>query len=166
MQIIPLQDKHLPEAEHLLREHGDIFSEKDIKNFKQDLISYLSLPRHVAEYGLTFIIEVDNIVCGIILYQKDQYSHNSYNIKWLIIKKDQQNKGYGTHLVNEVTKRIKKVGGKHIYLETSNERHNEHAKKFYEDLGFKRVGVLPDYYDSPMKSSSKLEDGILYHKEI
>lgn len=166
IHIIPFQDHFLPEVESLIKEYPDIFSENDKVQFKQDLIAYLALSRHAANQGLTFVVTTDKLLCGVIMYRKDPYAHNTYNIPWLVIKKSQQNKGYGTHLVHEVFKKIREVGGKHVYLETSNERHNEHAKKFYNDLGFKKVGVLPDYFDPPIKFPRKLEDGIIYHKAL
>lgn len=166
IHILPLNDQFLSQTENLIKNHSDIFSENDLIQFKHDLNSYLAMDRHMADQGLAFIVVIDKTVCGIIMYQKDQYAHNAYRINWLVIKNDQQNKGYGTRLVKEVFKKIKEAGGKHVYLETSNARHNKHAKKFYEDLGFKKVGVLPDYYDPPIKFPRKLEDGIIYHREL
>lgn len=166
MHILPFQEQFLLQTDKLIKGHPDIFSKNDLVQFKHDLVSYLATERHMANQGLAFVLVEDKVVCGIIMYQKDQYSHNAYNINWLIVKKDQQDKGYGTHLVKEVFKKIREAGGRHVYLETLNARHNEHAKKFYEDLGFKKVGVLPDYYDPPIKFPRKLEDGIIYHREL
>lgn len=157
---------HLLQAEKFLRENPDIFSLTDITQFKDDLNEYLAIKRHTEKDGLTLVITENNILYGVIMYGKDSNSHNAYNIKWLVVKKDQQNKGYGSYLIDEVFKRVRNAGGKHVYLETSNERHNEYAKMFYEHHGFKKVGVLPDYYDPPIQFPRKLEDGIIYHKAL
>lgn len=166
IHIIPLHDDFLSQAKDLLKDHPDIFSEKDTSKFKEDLHTYLALRRHLTEQEFIFIIEENKALYGLIMCQNDPYAHSTYNIKWLVTKKDQQGKGYGTHLMHKAIKKIREVGGKHVYLETSAEKHNKHAQKFYEDLGFKKVGILPDYYDPPIKFPRKLEDGIIYHKAI
>lgn len=166
LHFVQFKKEYLQDIEKILTGYTDIFSENDLKQCRKDLLDYTN---NIAPYDkdtTVLVFLVDSVVCGIIFFHKDIYSHNAYRIEWLAVAKDQQNKGYGTHLMQEAFKHIRKNGGKHVYLETSNERHNEHAKKFYEDLGFKKVGVLPDYYDPPIKFPRKLEDGIIYHKAL
>lgn len=157
---------YLLSAEKFLKENPDIFSLTDIAQFKNDLNKYLVKEINTKKDSLTLVLTENKILYGLIMYERDPYSHNTYNIKWLVVKKNQQDKGYGSLLIEEVFKKIREIGGKHIYLETSNEKHNEHAKKFYKHHGFKKIGVLPDYFDPPIRFPRRLEDGIIYHKSL
>lgn len=157
---------HLTQVESLLKGHPDIFSKNDFTELNDNLREYVLLPYHRSDEWLTLASIKNKVLCGLIMYQKDSNAHKTYNIKWLVVAKEEEHKGYGSRLMNEVFKQLRECGGKHIYLETSNEKHNEHAKKFYEKHGFKKIGVLPDYFDPPVEHPRKLEDAIIFHKEL
>ena len=114
--------------------------------------------------GVGYFAERNDV--KILHVKKDENSHNAFNIEWLIVKKGFEHHGLGSHLIIETEALIRGKGGRHLYLETSSARHNQKVKDFYEHLGFKEVGKLPDYFDHPKKNYKKLEDAIIYHKSI
>lgn len=164
VRITLFQDKYLVGAETLLKEHTDIFSVADLKIYRQDLLEYL-LNNHQRHIVVLTLLE-ENEVVGVTMYRREEQSQNYYKIEWFVVKKSLQNRGHGTFLMQEAFNRIKSMGGKHVYVETSYEKHNETAKHFYEKLGFKKMGVLPDYFIHPMKKYHRPEDYILYHKHL
>lgn len=161
MHTTPLNNSLIEAAEMLINDYPEIFSDTDISNYKKDLQD------HENKSGIQFLTLLsDNQLVGIIGFKKDENSHNAFNIEWLIVKKGFEHHGLGSHLIIETAALIRRKGGRHLYLETSSARHNQKVKDFYEHLGFKEVGKLPDYFDHPKKNYKKLEDAIIYHKSI
>ena len=161
MRVTHLRSEQIKEAEALIDGYPEIFSKTDTLNYRKDLKAQQNDPT-----SHFLVLNSDKELVGIIGYKKDENSHNSYNVDWLIIKKGHEHQGLGSQLMTEVENHVRKEGGRHIYLETSAVRHNQQAKDFYKHLGFIQVGLLPDYFDHPKKKYQKLEDAALYHKSI
>lgn len=152
---------HLQQAFDLIKDYPDVFSEKDLEFYKEDLEN---TSFHKKGNGSLIIVSESNLV-GIIIFGIEGLSENYSKIKWLIVKKDFQGNGYGQTLVNEACKNIKDAGLSNVYLETSNEHHNDKTKHFYQKLGFKVMGVLPDFYPHPI-SRKRSEDSVIYYKSL
>lgn len=60
--------------------------------------------------------------------------------------------GIGTRLMKEVLKELKDKGCKFVYLEVRLSSFG--ARKFYEKLGFKVVGIRRDYYQCPVEDAA------------
>ncbi len=60
--------------------------------------------------------------------------------------------GIGTRLMKEVLKELKDKGCKFVYLEVRVSSFG--ARKFYEKLGFKVVGIRRDYYQCPEEDAA------------
>jgi ribosomal protein S18 acetylase RimI-like enzyme len=161
--IQSLQDKYLAATEELLKSHPEIFSQTNIQLCRKDLLEYLIQPRHVHDKVLLYI--KDDIVYGMLIYRKIEASEDYFKIEWLAIKNGEEGKGYGSALLEDALEGMKKLGGKHLYVETSNEKYNEKAKHFYSSHGFRKMGILPNYYE-PAKDKKRTEDEIIYYKII
>lgn len=74
----------------------------------------------------------------------------------MAIKKEHQNQGNGTMLLNEVISQVKSIGVKRVILEVR--ASNERAKELYKKVGFSYMKTRPMYY--------KNEDAFVYIKEI
>lgn len=161
-----LTKNEVKEAQELISGHPDIFSETDVRKYKETIHEFGDIPNKYDAKLTVLALKSVHKICAIIIYRRDDYSHNAYKIEWLIVKKGGENRGYGTLLIAEACKRMRENGGRHAYLETSNARHNEKTKHFYQKIGFKRVGLIPDYFDHPMSKYRKLEDALLFHKML
>lgn len=160
------QDKYFSEAEKLLKDNPDIFSESDCKEYREDLLVYLQEIPHNDREKRIMVLLLEGIPVGLVMITKVRDSESYFRIKWLVIKSTEHNKGFGTKLIQYAFHEIKKLGGKHVYVETSNEQHNKFAKHFYQKLGLSKVGILPNYYPRPLKGKRQSEDYILYYKNL
>jgi len=111
------------------------------------------------------MITQENQILGLITFDQESLSDNYYKINWLIVKKSKQNQGLGKKLMIEIFNRIKDIGGKYAYLETSDAHHNERVKHFYKNLGFQKMGSLPNFYPHPF-TRKRREDSTIYFKEL
>lgn len=72
---------------------------------------------------------------------------NSYDLYWIATHHDYRGKGVGTLVLNETEKKIKEMGGRAIYIETSNKPLYKPTQYFYEKNGYFKEAVLKDFYD-------------------
>lgn len=156
-------DTYLVQAKELLNEHPDIFANQEIELYRQDLLDYLKEEKNLIKI---FIARLHHDIQGLIAVHKVDEAQNYFKIEWIVVRKDMQRNGVGSILMEEVVRWVREKQGKYIFVETSNERHNEKAKNFYEKHGFKKVGVLPNYFAPPLKHRKTPEDCIVYLKEL
>lgn len=161
-----LTHQFLSQAQDLMLGYPEVFSKTDIKGYRMDLKSFLDQDVRNILHSTFLVLTDGKTVYGLIGYAKDNDSHNFYKIEWLVIKNGFENRGYGSLLVFAALKRIREEGGRHVYLMTSNERHNKKAQHFYEKTGFEKMGVFPDFFDPPLKDFKKLEDAVVYQRAL
>ncbi|MEM2924283.1 MAG: ribosomal protein S18-alanine N-acetyltransferase [Methanocellales archaeon] len=75
----------------------------------------------------------------------------------IAVSKNYRNRGIGSALMNEILKRFKKANLKFACLEVRVS--NKAAQLFYEKLGFKKIGIIENYYEDG-------ENAYLMEKEI
>lgn len=165
LKVTQLHEEHFHEAEHLLEQHPDIFAHSDTVVFRKRLRESLT-HLHAKNAPHTLILIKDNMLFGALVYSKPEESLGYYKIEWFAVKKGEEGKGYGTWLMEEACSKIKNAGGTHVFVETSHEKHNEKAKRFYRKLGFHAVGILPDYYPPPAAHRKNPEDLVVYLKTL
>ena len=67
------------------------------------------------------------------------------------IRKEQQNHGYGTEMVQALIEEEKKKGAAFFFLEVRES--NLSAQCCYKKLGFKTIGIRKDFYESPKENA-------------
>jgi GNAT superfamily N-acetyltransferase len=98
--------------------------------------------------GYSFLFaEQDNEVVGYACYGPIGCTIGSYDLYWIAVDPARQRAGLGRKLVAEVEQRIRIVGGRHIYIETSGQPQYTPTRKFYERCGYQAVAVHKDFYD-------------------
>lgn len=71
----------------------------------------------------------------------------SFDLYWIVVAPSAQGHGVGRQLVDEVEKRVRAVGGKQLYADTSSRALYAPTRRFYERTGFVQVALLADFYD-------------------
>lgn len=71
----------------------------------------------------------------------------SYDLYWIVVAPSAQGRGLGRALVSAVEERLREVGGKRLYADTSSRAQYAPTRAFYERCGFTQVALLEDYYD-------------------
>ena len=92
------------------------------------------------------VAELDGKPVGVLIFDKDIMSRHSWNLYWIAVHKDAQNKGVGKVLVQYMEGYVRKKGGGRIYIETCSRELYAPTRRFYLDLGYTLEGRLKDYY--------------------
>ena len=109
-------------------------------------------------YFFVFAMDGDRTVSyacyGTIACTKD-----SYDLYWIATHDDYRGKGVGSLILSETEKKIKSMGGRKIYIETSSKPLYIPTQGFYEKHGYLKEALLKDFYDVN-------DDKIIYSKSL
>lgn len=119
-----------------------MFFADDLKTIKQRLgqISELAYPKFYAKVG--------NQPVGFISYFKARDSDEIWFLSWFAVDKSWQNQGIGKKLMVYVERQIAESLTPRMYIETvwANNEVTKKTRAFYKKCGYRRVGLIPDYY--------------------
>lgn len=97
--------------------------------------------------GYFFVLaEEAGRVQGYACYGPIEGTENSFDLFWIAIRPDQQGRGLGRLLMDDIAKRIHAMGGCRVYAETSGRAQYEPTREFYRRLGFDLAAELPEFY--------------------
>lgn len=100
------------------------------------------------ESGYSFVFaERNGSVLGYACYGPIACTIGSYDLYWIAVDPVCQREGIGQRLIQEVERRVKNSGGRHIYIETSGRPQYTPTREFYNRSGYESAAVLKDFYD-------------------
>lgn len=100
------------------------------------------------ESGYFFVFAMDDDrTISYACYGDIACTKNSYDLYWIATHQDYRGKGVGSLILLETEKRVKSMGGRVIYIETSSKPLYVPTQSFYEKHGYFKEAVLKDYYD-------------------
>jgi aminoglycoside 6'-N-acetyltransferase len=109
------------------------------------------------EDEVTFVVEVDDVVIGLVQRWEElepQYRHAGIDIS---LHPDWHGQGLGTDAVRTMARHLFDDLGHHrVTIDPA--AHNERAIRSYEKVGFRRVGVMRQYEQAP---DGTWHDGLL-----
>ena len=73
-------------------------------------------------------------------------TESSFDLYWIAVRRDHQRRGFGRTLLDVSERRIRDVGGRRVYADTSNRPQYEPTRAFYERCGYRREALLHDFY--------------------
>ncbi|MFX0049589.1 MAG: GNAT family N-acetyltransferase [Candidatus Hermodarchaeota archaeon] len=116
------------------------------KSFKKDAFSKDLIENLIIRNTFFFKLineEISNEIIGFIIIVQDR--EDRVNLVNLLIKKNNQNKGYGTHLLNYTIKKVRELHNiKSIVLNVNSK--NKPAITLYQKFNFRIVQKLENYY--------------------
>ncbi|MFH1030287.1 MAG: GNAT family N-acetyltransferase [bacterium] len=133
------------------------FSEKEV-SVAIELVEERLAKGEKSGYYFIFSEHLEKIL-GYICFGPDAGTESSYHIYWLAVDNEHRKEGIGRCLLQEAEKVIRKMGGSHIYIETSSRDCYMPARVFYEKNGYKREALLEDFY-------SEGDGKVIYSKKI
>ncbi|MEL9999177.1 MAG: GNAT family N-acetyltransferase [Thermoplasmata archaeon] len=92
----------------------------------------------------------------ILLYNESAYiafffEGNSCHVESIAVLPNQKKKGIGSTLMKEMEKISKENGINRVILEVREKNYG--AIKFYESIGYKKIGLIENYYIIPYRGS-------------
>jgi ribosomal protein S18 acetylase RimI-like enzyme len=70
----------------------------------------------------------------------------SFHLYWIVVDQKLRGQGIGPRLMSMAEERIRVMGGRRIYAETSSRDQYAPTRRFYEKCGFSIEARLKDYY--------------------
>lgn len=99
-----------------------------------------------SDYFFVFAMDGERTI-SYACYGTIACTKNSYDLYWIATHQDYRGKGVGSLIIKETENKIKSMGGRVIYIETSSKPLYVPTQSFYEKHGYYKEAVLKDYYD-------------------
>lgn len=106
--------------------------------------SYLESPSDSGYYIL--VADVNSTVAGYICYGPTPLTEGTWDIYWVAVAPENQERGIGTALIESAEKEIRKANGRLVIIETSSIPAYEKTRRFHVGRGYQIVARIPDFY--------------------
>jgi len=123
-----------------------------------ELVEEALLKGEISGYQF-FIAEDEKGLAGYTCFGLIPCSLVSYDLYWIVTRKDLQGIGIGANLLNITEEEIKKQGGINVIIETSSKKLYGPTQLFYKKNGYTLQANLPDFYDIK-------DDKLIYIKKL
>ena len=101
--------------------------------------------RYLRQHAVFLVAEESGVVVGDGIAQVRKHKTGlSGRIYSLAVGAGPRGRGVGRMLLEALVARLAERGARRVYLEV--EEQNQGAVQLYEKCGFRRIGILPDYY--------------------
>ena len=101
------------------------------------------------ESGYYFLFaEQDQKVVGYSCFGPIPCTAESYDIYWIAVQQELRRSGLGVEILKNVEEKIREMGGKRIYVETSSRQQYKPTRSFYTRCGYRREATLENFYSS------------------
>lgn len=101
----------------------------------------------------------DGEVIGFANFGPNASSVHSFDLYWMAVLEEHRKKHYGSLMLKKSEERIKELGGKIVWIETSGRPLYEPTRHFYTKNGYELAATLRDFYGPD-------DDKLVYRKEI
>jgi ribosomal protein S18 acetylase RimI-like enzyme len=98
------------------------------------------------DYQIDCMAEDQDLAIGYICYGPTPMTEGTFDLYWIAVDPDFQEKGAGSKLLDFLVQEVKVGGGRMILADTSTVPFYEKTRKFYVKNGFQEVARIPDYY--------------------
>jgi ribosomal protein S18 acetylase RimI-like enzyme len=112
-----------------------------------------------------YVVEVitdelaDNKIAGYTCYGLTPMTVSTYDLYWIVVASDSQNKGFGKRLIEYAENNCRSKGGKLLVVETSSRADYAPTRSFYEKKGYQLEAKIRDFYRAG-------DDKIIYTKRL
>lgn len=130
--------------EEILRS-TDFFYEFEIQTALEIADETISKGEEVSGYRWMKIIDEDGLV-AFANYGKNAFSTHSWDLYWIAVHQNSQNKKLGSVLLKAIEDDIRKAGGKILWIETSGRPLYASTEAFYKRNGYTLHASLKDFY--------------------
>jgi len=91
-------------------------------------------------------VEQGGRTLGYSCYGPIACTQGSYDLYWIAVHRDCRDQGLGSRLLAASEERMRKMGGRRVYIETSSRPLYEPTRSFYLRRGYSEETVLKDFY--------------------
>ena len=98
------------------------------------------------DYRIDCLVDDQDQAIGYICYGPAPMTEGTFDLYWIAVDPDFQEKGAGSKLLSFLEGVLKSQRGRLMLADTSTVPHYEKTQRFYLKNGFKEVARVPDYY--------------------
>ncbi|MBN2100460.1 GNAT family N-acetyltransferase [Candidatus Dojkabacteria bacterium] len=139
----------------IFKQSPEMFSKEDLEVIEKRLSekSELDYKKYVAMDN--------NKILGFISYAQPWDTKTIWFLSWFAVDKYHQGKGIGTSLLKYIENQIRRSSSPRLYIETvsHDDKLTKNTRKFYKNQGYKRVGLIPHYYNNNVAK-------LIYYKDL
>lgn len=106
---------------------------------------FLSKPEQ-KDYIVQVAQKTDNKICGYMCYGPTPVTSGTYDLYWIAVHPDSQNKGIGKTLLTFLEQEVIRLQGRLIIIETSSQKKYESTQAFYLRSGYQLAAQIKDFY--------------------
>jgi ribosomal protein S18 acetylase RimI-like enzyme len=125
-------------------EKTGVFTEREVEITRELMVDTIERPTW-NNYRF-WVAETGGRIAGFTCVSPIHTTPDRYEIYWIAVHPDFHGQGIAMRLTELAIERIRELGGKKLYVETSTRAPYEPARNFYLAAGFALEGTLPDYY--------------------
>jgi len=92
------------------------------------------------------VAEVDATVEGYVCYGPAPLTEGTWDIYWVAVAREKQDRGIGSALMKSAEKEIVKARGRLSIIETSSAPAYEKTRYFHISQGYEIIARIPDFY--------------------
>lgn len=107
----------------------------------------------------SFVAREAHKTIGWVCFGPTPCTVGTFDIYWLVVDPENQNRGVGTSLMQYATTLIKNLKGRMAVVDTSGSQRYLPTRNFYEKLGYSRTARVKDFY-------AEGDDKIIYVKYL
>lgn len=96
---------------------------------------------------------------GYTCYGEIPCTVGSYDLYWIAVSPAEHGRGVGTTLMDQTETRVRKAGGRIIFIETSGRELYASTQRFYEKCGYSLEVRVRDFY-------AEGDDKLIYSKRL
>lgn len=122
-----------------------MFTPAEVECAREQVDIFLNQPDQ-KDYSLVVAEDRQGRVVGFMSFGETPLTDGAYDLYWMAVAPDAQGQGYGRELVDWLEARVKNRGGRLILIETSSQAKYEGTRRFYQNLGYREVSRIPDFY--------------------
>jgi GNAT superfamily N-acetyltransferase len=138
-------------------ESSGFFSHEE-HNIAVELIQESLLNGLKSGYRFLFA-ENRDVMMGYACFGPIPGTKESYDLYWIAVRNEVRGTGLGKMLLKKTEDKIRGLGGKRIYVETSSRELYGPTQYFYASGGYKKEAILKDFYGPK-------DDKIIYAKAL
>jgi ribosomal protein S18 acetylase RimI-like enzyme len=94
----------------------------------------------------TLVVEDGPAISGYICYGPTPLTEGTWDVYWMAVSAEKQDKGVGGALLAYAEDKIKEAKGRLIVIETSSQLSYVKSRRFYSNHGYEAIARLPDFY--------------------
>jgi ribosomal protein S18 acetylase RimI-like enzyme len=111
-----------------------------------ELIDIVLKDKKQKDYQIHCMVDDQDEAIGYICYGQSPMTSGTFDLYWIAVDPDFQEKGIGSKLLSFLEEVVKEKGGRMILADASTIPQYEKTKKFYMKNGYQEVARVPDYY--------------------